>query len=322
MNNETPIRPVSNTAGVDRHSIVGGLRRYWQVLALLVLIIIASMLSSSFLTPGNLLNVGRQVAINGVLATGLTLVVLSGNIDLATGATLQAVAMILALLSGQPLWIGFAGALAAGVLIGLVNGVVTNYVKVDAFLTTLAMWVFLDGFSLWINNGYPITVTNPLYKMIGAGYLGWIPLPLIVLVVTAAIAHIVLQYTFLGRLFYAIGGNEEAVRLSGVETRMVKTLAFILSGITAAIGGVIMLGRLGLGDPIAGQGLGLDAVAAVVVGGTRLGGGRGSVWGTVSGALMLGVINNLFNLMNVSSAMQYMVKGIIIVTAVGLFRKK
>lgn len=298
------------------------LRRYWQLVALIVLFAAAALLSDAFLKVNNLLNVARQVAINGMLATGLTFVVLTGNIDLSTGAALQAVAMIAALLSGQPLLIGLGAVLGVGLLIGSVNGAITNYIKVDAFLTTLAMGVFLDGFSLWIGKGYPIQVQNPIYKVIGAGYVWWIPIPVIVLAVTATLGHLLLTRTYIGRLMYAIGGNEEAVRLSGVNTRLIKTVAFVISGLTAAFAGMIMLGRLGLGDPIAGQGLALDAVAATVVGGTQLGGGRGTVWGTIAGAVILGVVNNVFNLLNVSPYLQLMVKGLIIVTAVGLFRKK
>jgi len=309
------------SAGPARQT-VDFLRKYWQLAALVVLITVASLLSDAFLRTGNLLNVARQISINGLLATGLTFVVLTGNIDLSTGSMLQAVAMFYAYMSTGSLALGLAAVVLLGICLGTVNGLITNYLKVDAFLTTLAMWVFLDGFSLWINNGYPIQVHNPTFKLIGAGYVWWIPVPAIVLTVTAVAGHLILNRTYLGRLFYAIGGNEEAVRLSGVNTKNVKTMAFIISGITAALAGVIMLGRLGLGDPIAGSGLALDAVAATVVGGTRLGGGRGTVWGTIAGAMMLGVINNLFNLMNVSPYLQLMVKGLIIVAAVGLFRKK
>lgn len=298
------------------------LRRYWQLAALIVLFTVATFLSDAFLRPTNLLNVARQVSINGLLAMGLTFVVLTANIDLSTGAMMQAVTMVFALLSGQPLVVGVVAVLLMGAFIGMLNGVITNYVKVDAFLTTVAMGVFLDGFALWINNGYPIQVKSAAFKLIGGGYVWWIPVPVIVLFLVAVAGHLILTRTYLGRLFYAIGGNEEAVRLSGVNTKNVKTIAFIISGITAGLAGAIMLGRLGLADPIAGQGLALDAVAATVVGGTRLGGGRGTIWGTIAGAIMLGVINNLFNLMNVSPYLQLMVKGLIIVSAVGLFRKK
>jgi ribose transport system permease protein len=300
------------------------LSHYWVLFALALLMVTSSLLSDAFLTPSNMFNVLRQVSINGLLAIGLTFVVLSGGIDLSTGAVVQGVGMIYALAKGLPLGVAVSFALLSGAVLGLINGTLANRFRIDPFLVTLGTWVFLDGFSLWVGNGMQIIVQGPSpLKFFGQGYVfGVIPVPVLLFVVAALLAHVVLTQTVFGRILYAIGGNEQAAHLSGIRVSLYRTAAYVVSGTMGALAGIVMVGRLGLADPTVGYGLALDAVAAVVIGGTRLGGGRGRVWGTVVGAILLGVLSNLFNLNNVSSYVQLMTKGVIIIGAVSLARRK
>lgn len=299
------------------------LSRYWILVTLAILVVISSLLSDSFLSRPNVINILRQASINGLLSVGLTFAILCGGVDISTGALAQAAGMLYALAQGLPLSVAILIPLVFGAGIGTVNGFITNRLRIEPFLATLGMWVFLDGLSLWIGNGLQIIVRgpNPL-KFFGQGYLGPIPVPVLLFLGFALISHLVLSHTVFGRILYAIGGNENASYLSGINVVRYRNAAYIISAVLAAVGGIVMVGRLGLADPTVGYGLPLDAVAATVVGGARLGGGRGHMWGTVAGVLLLAVLNNMFNLLNMSSYVQLMAKGIIIVAAVALSRKR
>ncbi len=299
------------------------LRRYGIVLAFVLLLIVLSFLSDSFLTLSNLLNVTRQVSINAILAAGMTFVILTGGIDLSVGSVLAVSgAMMAGLLStGKDLLVGIAGGITVGVLLGLMNGLVITKGKVQPFIATLAMLTIARGATLVYTDGRPITGLPDRFVWLGAGELLRVPMPIFIMGATFLISYVLLTQTVLGRYVYAIGGNEEAARLSGVNVTFYKTVVYVIGGLFSAISAVILTARLNSAQPTAGSGFELDAIAAVVLGGTTLAGGEGSIGGTLLGALIIGVLNNGLNLLNVSSFYQLVVKGIVILLAVLLDRR-
>ncbi len=298
-------------------------RRFGIVIAFAVLMAILSLLSPSFLTVSNLLNIARQVSINAILAAGMTFVILTAGIDLSVGSVLACSGAVMAglLAGGTPLVAGIGAGLILGTLLGLVNGAVVTRGKVQPFIATLAMLTIARGATLVYTDGRPITGLPDAFVWLGAGDVGRIPVPVIIMAVVFLVAHLILSRTVLGRYVYAIGGNEEAARLSGVNVIRVKTLVYAISGLLAAVSGVVLTARLNSAQPTAGSGYELDAIAAVVLGGTTLAGGEGSIGGTLLGAFIIGVINNGLNLLNVNPFYQQVVKGAVILLAVLLDRR-
>jgi ribose/xylose/arabinose/galactoside ABC-type transport system permease subunit len=287
------------------------------VMALLLLLIVSSFLSARFLSLPNLLNVLRQVAIVGILAIGQTFVILTAGIDLSVGAILGLSVVLFAdILQTQSLAVAIPIGLLCGGLMGIFNGLGVAYARIPAFIMTLGMLTFWRGIAFICTSGTPIPITDATYYYVGNGYLAGVPIPSIILLLTLFAAAFVLHLTPFGRCVYAIGSNEDAAHLSGVPTKRYKLLVYTLSGFCAGIAGMVYSSQLSVGTPIAGEGYELDAIAAVVVGGTSLFGGSGSVFRTFVGTLFIGVLANILNLTGVDPFVQQLAKGALIVIAV------
>ncbi|MFI1923817.1 MULTISPECIES: substrate-binding domain-containing protein [unclassified Streptomyces] len=286
--------------------------------ALIVLVIAMSALSGDFLTTDNLLNVGVQAAVTAILAFGVTFVIVSAGIDLSVGSVAALSATVLAWSAtqhGVPVVLAVVLAVATGIAAGLVNGFLIAYGKLPPFIATLAMLSVARGLSLVISEGSPIAFPDSVSHL-GDTLGGWLPVPVLVMVVMGLIAAFVLGRTYIGRSMYAIGGNEEAARLSGLRVKKQKLAIYALSGVFAAAAGVVLASRLSSAQPQAADGYELDAIAAVVIGGASLAGGTGKASGTLIGALILAVLRNGLNLLSVSAFWQQVVIGVVIALAV------
>lgn len=296
------------------------------LLGLIILILIVTVLNPSFLDPLNILNLLRQVAINALIAFGMTFVILTGGIDLSVGSILALSSAIMAnlMLSGlDPILAIIVGVLLGGVM-GMVNGLMITKGRMAPFIATLATMTVFRGLTLVYTNGNPITGLGDslMFQLFGRGYFLGIPVPAITMLLVFIVLWVVLHKTPFGRKTYAIGGNEKASIISGIKVDRVKIMIYSLIGMLSALAGAILTSRLNSAQPTAGQSYELDAIAAVVLGGTSLTGGRGRIVGTLIGALIIGILNNGLNLLGVSSFYQMVVKGIVIAIAVLLDRKK
>jgi ribose transport system permease protein len=293
------------------------LSRYGLLWALGFLILALSLLSPYFLSTANLLNVLRQVSINAILALGMTVVILKGGIDLSVGSLLALAGALAAgfALSGLPPPLAMGLGVGIAVALGTLQGLLVAYAGLPPFIVTLAGLTAFRGLTLVYTDGRPITGLPDPFLFLGNGTLLGIPVPVMVMLSFLLLTHLLLQNTALGRYLYAIGGNEEAARLSGVPVARIKVFAYAYSGLAAGLAALVLTGRLNSAQPTAGTGFELDAIAAAVVGGTSLAGGRGTAWGTFLGALIIGVLNNGMNLLNVSSFYQLIAKGAVIVLA-------
>ena len=274
-------------------------------LALIILVIIAAILSPAFLSPMNLMNIARQTAITGIVGVGMTFVIITGGIDLSVGSIIGVVAVIeaKALASGMSFSVVLPLALLVGSLLGAINGVGVAYGKMQPFIMTLASMVALRGAAMTIAEGQPISpgweVADEIYWL-GGGNVGIIPIPVILFALIIIICYFILRFTFFGRYVYAIGGNVEAARLSGINIERTQILTYAISGLLSAVSALILVSRLTVGEPTAGTGVELDAIAMAVIGGTSLMGGEGGVIGTLMGAILLAVLANILNLVGVS----------------------
>lgn len=304
--------------GRQRLDIRDVLARYGTFIALILLIVVAALLSPRFLSPVNLMNVLRQTAIVGVLGIGMTFVILTAGIDLSVGAMLALSAVLLAgtLESSGNILLAMLAAVLAGMGVGLGNGLGVTLGRVQPFVMTLGMLGIARSLAFLYTGGQPIPVLDKDFLMLGIGYLWKIPIPSIIFIAILIVAALVLRYTPFGRAVYAIGSNEEAARLSGIEVGRVKTAVYVISGFTAGISAIMYCSQFASAPPIAGEGYELDAIAAVVVGGTSLFGGQGGVIGTFFGALIIGILSNILNLMGVSPFAQPLAKGALIILAV------
>jgi ribose transport system permease protein len=306
-----------------KDSLKANLSKYKSLLGFLILCIIISFITPRFLTVANMTNVLTQVSVNAVIAIGMTFVILTGGIDLSVGSILAiagALAATVIKTNGNVL-LAIIVAILAGAAIGVINGLLVSKGKVQAFIVTLASMTIFRGITYVFTNGTPISGLSSGFGAIGNKKLGILPIPVLITAAAVVIAYYILSQTRFGRYLYALGGNEDSARLSGINTDRIKTWVYVVSGITAAISGVIITSRIGSASPNAGAGFELDAIAAVVIGGTSLSGGEGSVVGTIIGALIIGVLNNGLNLMNVSPFYQSIVKGSVILIAVLLDKK-
>jgi ribose transport system permease protein len=298
----------------------------YTFLGFLLLFIGFSISSEQFLTTDNIINIVRQVSIVGILAVGMTFVILIGGIDLSVGSVMALTGTIMAGLMvnmALPPLLAILLGIALGALIGLISGSLVAQARIPAIIVTLAMMEVARGSGLLYTGGYPLSGLPDTFAFLGRGYVfGVLPTPILIMALVYILAYIILNHLPMGRYIYAIGGNEEAVRLSGIKVKKYKTLVFVISGITAAISGMIITSRLMSGQPTAGQGYELDAIAAVVLGGTSIAGGRGHIFGTLLGALLIGVLSNGLNLMGVSSYAQMVFTGVIIVAAIYFSSKK
>ncbi len=301
--------------------LVKGIRTNWITIVIFIVLLVAlAIFVPAFYQPANLLNVARQSSIVGVVAVGMTFVILTGGIDLSVGSILALSGVAMAMLINQGMVPGVAIliALLVGVATGIVNGIVVAVLKIQPFIATLASMVAITGLALRLTNGGPQPFNNigDVFNFLGSGNVFGLPGPFLVFLIVAVIGILVLRYLPFGRFLYAIGGSPEAARLTGVPTRRTLVMAYAVSGLTAALAGVMTASRLGVGAPTAGGLANLDAITAVVIGGTSLMGGTGGAAGTVFGALLLAVLSNLMNLIGISPFDQQIVKGVVIVLAV------
>lgn len=295
------------------------------LIGLILFSAIVAMINPRFLSVANILNVFRQSSINAVIAIGMTFVILTGGIDLSVGSILAFCGAVSAamLSSGINPVLSLLVALVLGLFFGIVNGVLVSVMKLQAFIVTLVTMTFLRGATLVFTNGKPITVNDggALFENIGGGYLFNIPIPIYITLILFVAGHYILTNTRFGRYTYAIGGNEEATKLSGIKVNNIKIWIYGISGILSALAGIITTSRLFSAQPTAGTGYELDAIAAVVLGGTSLAGGVGKITGTALGAIIIGVLGNALNLLDVSSYYQMMIKAAVILIAVLIDKK-
>ena len=295
-------------------------------IGLILLIIVVSILNPSFLDLSNLLNLLRQISINGLIAFGMTFIILTGGIDLSVGSILALSSAFIALMitSGVDPIIALIIGVLIGFVLGAVNGLLVTKGNMAPFIATLATMTIFRGLTLVITDGNPITNLGDsyLFQLFGKGYFIGIPVPAVTMIIVFVILLIILQKTTFGRHTYAIGGNEVAAEISGIKVNKIKILIYGISGLMSALAGGILTSRLNSAQPTAGTSYELDAIAAVVLGGTSLTGGKGRIVGTLIGVLIIGVLNNGLNLLGVSSFYQQVVKGVVILIAVLIDRKK
>lgn len=310
------------------------LAKLQPLIALFVLCLIIGLLSDKFFTVSNFWNVLRQISVNICLSVGMTLVVLMAGIDLSVGSVLALCGAITAGLfkmgievPSQNLYVGFTllgaslAGILAGALLGFFNGFVITRFKVPSFVATLAMLTVARGFTMLWTKGFPISGLGEQFAYMGTGWFIGVPVPVWISAIVVALAVFLSDKTKLGRYIYAIGGNENASLLSGININKVKVIVYTIAGALAAVGGLMVTSRLDSAQPNAGTGYELDSIAAVVIGGTSLSGGKGSIWGTVLGAIIIGVLNNGLVLLNVSPFWQQVVKGFVILLAVIIDRR-
>ncbi len=302
------------------------LQKIGPLIGLLLIVVIISIMSPNFLTLNNLLNVLRQVSINALIAFGMTFVILTGGIDLSVGSILALTGAVTAgmMASGMDPLLAMLLGLLLGAVLGAINGIIISKGKVAPFIATLATMTIYRGLTLVYTEGRPVSGLgdSQTFILLGKGYFFGIPVPVITMAIAFGVLYFILKKTTFGRRVYAVGGNEEASRLSGIKVDRIKIYVYSLTGLLSALAALILTSRLNSAQPTAGDMFELDAIAAVVLGGTSLTGGRGWIVGTLIGALIIGVLNNGLNLIGVSSFFQQVVKGAVILFAVLLDRKK
>ena len=293
------------------------IRRYGILIGLIGLITGFSVLSERFFTISNMLIVMRQTSIVAFLAVGMSFVILGAGIDLSVGSVLAFSGAVGAgVMQNGGIFFGILAGLALGTALGAFSGIVITKLKIPAFIATLAMMAIARGGTLVYTDGRPITGLPSSFAFLGRGYIGNVPFPIILMLIIFILAYIVLKLTRFGRYVYATGGNINAARASGIKVDNVIISTFAISGFLSGLTGMVLASRLNSAQPTAGMGYELDAIAAVVLGGTNLFGGEGELWGTLVGAFIMGILNNGLNMLNVSSFYQQVVKGIVILIAV------
>jgi ribose/xylose/arabinose/galactoside ABC-type transport system permease subunit len=295
-------------------------RRWQPLLVFVVLVALSTYLSEYFLTVENVMNVLRQVAVIGILAVGATFVVISGGVDLSVGGVAALCSVVVALAAAQPAPVILALALGVGMAIGFLNGAIASALRLQPFIVTLATGSIAEGLAFSLSGGNPIRFDHPVIGGLGKGYVGPLPISGLVFLAVIAVGGVVLARTVYGYTVYALGGNEEAARLSGMPIARYRIITYTVGGALAGLGGLVLAGRIGIGDPTAGAGFGLalDAVMPVLIGGADLVGGSGTMTGTFFGVVIIGMLNNVFNLLNVTAYWQMVAKGAIILAAVSL----
>lgn len=308
----------------NKISNVNVVREVVLLIILVMEIVLFASFSRNFFTISNFLNVIRQVSITTISAVGMFMLILLGDIDLSVGSVYALIGVLsaLAFQATNSFIVAVFVALALGTVIGFINGFITAKGKIPAFITTLAMMSAARGLAFIITKGTPIGVTDPKFTVLGSGYIfNIIPIPVVIMVITVAIGYFIIKYTRFGRYIYACGGNEQAARWSGINTDRIRILAFTVSGFLVGLSSIILAGRLGGGIPSTGQGAELDVIATVILGGTSLSGGKGKLWSVITAVFIIGVLSNGLTMLNISTYVQQVVKGIIIVVAVLLDRK-
>ena len=304
----------------DRKNFLYYLGIFTPLIFLILLILIFSSLHPRFLHPLNIFNVMRQISITGLIALGMTfvIIVLCGLVGavIAKGGLVERFSVGVDTELANPWYWALAGSVLIGLLAGTVNGVCTTKLKVPAFVVTLGGLSAYRGTALLVSDGGPISGFNEAYRWIGQGKIGMVPIPVIIFLVFIVLCHIVLKYTVYGRYIYSVGGNPEAARLSGINIDLIITSTYIITGFFVGLAALILSARLNSSEAVAGMGYELNVIAVVVVGGTSLFGGRGNILGTIIGAMLFGVLQNGLVLLNVSSYIQQIIIGIILILAV------
>ncbi|MBB6334349.1 ABC transporter permease [Schaalia hyovaginalis] len=291
------------------------------ILAVLVLLtVFMAVAAPNFASVDNLLNIARAISINAIIAAGMTFVIITAGIDLSVGSTVAVagVTAVLAAMTGMPSFIAILIGVCAGALAGLVNGALSAYLALAPFIVTLGLMTFLRGLAYTMTEGQPIVDSALSFRDLGNGYLLGIPVPVVVMIGVYLVSWLVLERTKFGRHVYAVGGNPEAARLAGIRVKRVLTSVYVIAGALAGLAGVIFAARVVSAQPTAGNGYELDAIAAVVLGGTSLAGGKGRILGTLVGSVILGVLTTGLILMNVQFFTQLLIKGIVIILAVAI----
>ncbi len=294
------------------------IRQFGTFFGLIALCLLFTILSPYFLTTSNLLNVAQQSSIIAVISVGMTFVIITAGIDLSVGSVLafSGVVMASVLHAGLPIPLGILVGLGVGFSCGLLNGLLVSYGKIPPFIATLGMMSIARGAGLWFTDGRPISGFDDSFRYLATGEIFYVPVPVIIMIVVYIVAHLILTKTKMGRYTYAIGGNEKAAVLSGINIKLYLNIIYGIAGLLSALGAVMLTARLNSAQPIAGIMYELDAIAATVIGGTSLFGGKGTVIGTLIGALIIGVLRNGLNLLGVSSFIQQIVIGSVIIGAI------
>lgn len=306
-----------------KKQLINQINIYRSVLILLIICLFATFLSKSFLNISNLFNVFKQVTVAGIIGCGMTFVILTGGIDLSVGSILGLSGVVASgvLASTGNTFLAVATALAIGTVCGTANGFFISHCGIPPFIATLGTMTLLRGCVLIYTKGSPIPVKSEVYKFIGKGSVIGVPVPVIILILLFLAAHYILTQTPFGRSIYAVGGNREAARLSGISVKRTEWTAYIMNGLLSGIAAVVLTARLGSAQSTSGQGIEMDAIAAVILGGTSLSGGTGFVLPTVVGAMIMGIIDNILTLMNVNPHATSIVKGSVVLIAVLVDKK-
>lgn len=316
----TAAKPVPRKLGALRGQDFG---RYTLLIVLLLIVVVTAIGNPRFLSVNNLLNILFQVSALGIVASGQTILLIAGGLDLSVGAALSVagLATALTIMHTGSVALGILAGVVAGTVIGAINGMLVATNRATPFIITLGTMTFLQGVAILMSGGSPINGTGALFDVFGLGDFLRVPWPVYAMFLAILVMFLILRFTTLGRYAFAIGGNEEAARLSGIPVRRIKIALYALSGLFVGVAGVILTGVLDSGLPSMGTGYELRAIAAVVIGGTPLIGGRGTVLGTLGGVLLLGLVSNSMNLLGVGANFQSAVLGLIITAAVLLQKK-
>ena len=292
------------------------------LLGIIIICVVMSIITTSFASSTNAFNVLRQVSINAMLAMGMTFVILTAGIDLSVGpvsAVSGMLAVVLIVVFGYPVWIAILAALLTGLICGAFNGFVIAKTGIPPFIVTMAMMSIARGLTFFLSGGTSIRIDVPSYNIIGTGFVfGQFSYPVLYAIIIFVILWFVLNHTRFGRHIYAVGGNRETARFCGINIQRTQIIVFTLSGFLAGFSGIVLTARMFTGQPSMGEGFELDAIAAVVLGGTSMAGGKGRLGGTILGVILIGLINNSLNLLSVPFFMQMVAKGVVILIAVNL----
>lgn len=297
----------------------------WGIISvLIVLVIILGISSPVFLSPRNIRNILQQISTTGILSMGMTVLMISGGIDLSVGSSISVAAVIVGkwLKAGYPVGIGIVLGLLIGSFIGFLNGMLASHTRAHPFILTLGNMTLFQGVAIIITEGYPITDLGEKFEFIGGAMIWRIPFIVILFFVVLLICFFLLRYTRLGRIAYAIGGNEYTTYLAGIKVKRYKIIYYVMCGFLTGLASMVLASRISSAIPTMGAGFELQSIGAVVIGGTPLTGGRGKVWGTLTGVLLLGIIANGLNLLHVEASWQYVVTGGIIIFAVILHERR
>lgn len=305
---------------INRKEILNQFKEKAIWVVLLLLVIGFTIANPRFLSSNNLFTIARQVSMYGIASIGMTFVILIAGIDLSTGSIITIVNVVCAFLMvnlGMSIPVAIILSMLLALAIGFLNGALVSIIGIPAIIATFATQIIFKGAAYIISGGVPIYGFDPAFKVIGQGYVGFVPVPVIIMAVCFLVGSFILNKTYFGRYFYAVGGNEEAAELSGIKVGRTKFLIYTLAGFFAGLAGIVMLSRTNSAQPTAGLGYEFDVITCVVLGGVSITGGFGKISGVVAGVLIIGVLTNGMVLMNISSYMQWIVKGIVLIIAVG-----